>query len=303
MIVECPSCSSTFNLPDELVPPGGRKVKCSVCEHVFEVRPEAAPAGEPADEPADEPGDESIFGEDEDLAGVLDDAFAEGDDDDGGEAPAPRGADAPDEDAGGGSGGLGFDLDSAPAKKKGKGGKGKLVGIIAACVLAVVLAAGAGVYFFAPGLIGMAPAEEQAAAESPMTMAEQVKSISLEDIRQYYVANDKAGRIFVIEGKAVNQFAEPRELIEVEAGLYDAQNNVLDTVRLMCGNTLSLFQLQVLSREEIEKALKDEAGIGANNVNLQHGQHVPFMIVFFDPSDKVAEFNVSVVAAKDVKDL
>ena len=298
MIVECPSCSSTFNLPDELVPPGGRKVKCSVCEHVFEVRPESAPAAD------DEPEEDSIFGEDEDLAGVLDDAFAEGDDDDGDdEAPAPRKADAPDEDVGGGSGGLGFDLDSAPPKKKGKGGKGKLIGIIAACVVAVVLAAGAGVYFFAPGLIGMAPAEEQAAAESPMTMAEQVKSISLDDIRQYYVTNDKAGRICVIEGKAVNKFAEPRELIEVEAGLYDAQNNVLDSVRLMCGNTLSLFQLQVLSREEIEKALKDEAGIGANNVNLQHGQHVPFMVVFFDPSDKVAEFNVSVVAAKDVKDL
>lgn len=290
MIVECPSCSSTFNLPDELVPSGGRKVKCSVCENVFEVKPQGASEDEP--EPVEPDLEAAVDDEEDDLDGVLDEAFGADDD--------------ADDDAGddeGGAGGLGFDLDKASAKKKKKGGKGKLIGIIAACVVVVLLAAGGGVYFFAPGLIGMEAGQEEAAADSPMAMAEQVKNIYLDGIRQYYVANDKVGRIFVVEGKAVNQFDEPRELIEVEANLYDAQNNVLDTVRLMCGNTLSLFQLQVLSREEIEKGLKDEAGIGSNNVNLQSGQHVPFMIVFFEPSDSVAEFNVSVVSAKDVGDL
>lgn len=295
MIVECNNCHSTFNLPDELIPEGGRKVKCSVCESVFEVMPEGA------DEPEEEisaPAAADAEVSDDDLGSALDDAFGGDDDDDD--------AGIPDIEDDGGEGSLGFDLDAAPKKKKkkGAGGKGKLIGMIAAGLVMVLLLAGGGLYFLAPGLIGMgAPEEDMAAEADPANMAEQVKNIYLEGIRQYYVDNDKAGRIFVVEGKAVNQFDTPKELIEVEANLYDGANTVLDTVRLKCGNTLSLFQLQVLSKEEIQTALADEAGIGANNINLQHGQQVPFMIVFFEPVDSVAEFNVSVVAAQDVGEL
>ncbi|WP_461210550.1 DUF3426 domain-containing protein [Desulfocurvus sp. DL9XJH121] len=293
MIVECPSCTSTFNLPDELVPEAGRKVKCSVCEHVFEVFPDNGD-GEDLDlSPA--PGGGGIDeDEDDELGGALDEAFSLADADDDEDDSLAGGSDS------GGEGLPGLDLDlDKPAKKK-SGGKGKLVGIILAVVVLLAATGGAGVYFLAPGLLGLGPAAEEKAKTAPLSMAEQVRNIYLEGIRQYYVENDKAGRIFVVEGKAVNQFDKPKELVEVEANLYDAENKVLDTVRLMCGNTLSLFQLQVLSREEIEKGLADEAGIGANNVNLQPGQNVPFMVVFFNPSDSVAEFNVSVVAARDV---
>jgi len=290
MIVECSNCHSTFNLPDELVPEGGRKVKCSVCDNVFQVKPEGA---DDADEPkasiaiGDDPGDGMDLSDD-DLGSALDDAFG-GDDDD-----------ASSDEAVEEEGELGFDLDHLPKKKKAVDKK-KL--IIAAAVLLVLLLAGGGVFLFAPGLIGMGgeKAPETAQTETaPADMTEQVKNIYLEGIRQYYVDNDKVGRIFVVEGKAVNQFDKAKELIEVEANLYDANNAVLDTVRLKCGNTLSLFQLQVLSKEEIQSALADEAGIGANNVNLQPGGQVPFMIVFFEPAESVSDFNVSVVAAQNV---
>ncbi|BBD07864.1 DUF3426 domain-containing protein [Desulfovibrio ferrophilus] len=292
MIVECSNCHSTFNLPDELIPSEGRKVKCSVCDNVFDVAPEGA--GEPEEDFTTAPFDADEDVSDEDLGSALDDAFSDDESDD----------EEPEDSDDDGAGGLGFDLDVAPKKsKKDLGGKGKLIGMIAAGVLLLLLLAGGGLYFFAPGVIGMAPEEQETQAEDPMLMAEQVKNIYLEGIRQYYVDNDKTGRVFVVEGKAVNQFDKPKELIEVEANLYDASDAVLDSVRLKCGNTLSLFQLQVLSRDEIEAALSDEAGIGANNVNLQNGQQVPFMIVFFDPADTVAEFNVSVVAAQDVTGL
>ncbi len=52
--------------------------------------------------------------------------------------------------------------------------------------------------------------------------------------------------------------------------------------------------------EEIDAALENEAGIGANNISLQTGQSVPFMIVFFTPPEGLAEFNVRVVDAKEV---
>ena len=35
MIIECPNCHTKFKVKDELIPPEGRKVKCSKCGNVF----------------------------------------------------------------------------------------------------------------------------------------------------------------------------------------------------------------------------------------------------------------------------
>lgn len=35
MIVNCPSCSAQFRVPDDVVPSGGRKMRCSACSHVW----------------------------------------------------------------------------------------------------------------------------------------------------------------------------------------------------------------------------------------------------------------------------
>lgn len=138
--------------------------------------------------------------------------------------------------------------------------------------------------------------EEPAPGVSP---EESVKNIALQNVRQYYVTNEKAGPIFVIEGKAVNNFPEPKERIEVEASLYDDKNQVLISQTLLAGNTLSLFQLQVQSQEEIESGLTSEVGVLSNNTFLRPGREVPFMIVFFSPPENVKEFGVKVVGAKN----
>ncbi|GAB6176496.1 zinc-ribbon and DUF3426 domain-containing protein [Desulfobaculum senezii] len=273
MVVECPSCHTTYNFDDSVAQPG-QKLRCTVCEHVFALPSGTDGAGDDADQPsADDAGAEvsSSQGQEGDAGGSYD-----------------------------------FNLDSSPSgEKKGKG-KTLLIALIAVVVL---LGGGAGVaYYFAPQLLGgiVGSSSDNTTADGmpdPAKMQEMVKQISLESIRQYYVDNEKAGKIFVIEGRALNASDAPKELIEVEASLFDANNAVLDSSRQFCGNTLSLFQLQVLGQEEIATALTDEAGVGSNNVNLQPGQDVPFMFVFFSPSENVSEFVVKVAAVRDVEDL
>jgi predicted Zn finger-like uncharacterized protein len=46
MIIICPQCLTKFNLDDGRVPEGGAKVRCSKCQHIFQVRQE------PLDQPA-----------------------------------------------------------------------------------------------------------------------------------------------------------------------------------------------------------------------------------------------------------
>ncbi len=296
MIVECPNCKSTFNVDDDLVPEAGIKSRCSVCEHIFTVKPAPAAQAEP------------------DLPDADDDFMSELDDDpgDGGDAPeaAPTASSGDldeDDDVG-----LGFDLDSGAKKKKDKsGGGGRKKLLVALAVVVLLLAGGgAGVWFFAPGLLPFGPAPDTAAMNATADDAGQqaatdasdeptVRDIVLDKVRQYYVDNDKLGRIFVIEGVAVNEFKTPKELITIRARLLDGNEKVLDSRELMAGNTLSLFQLQVFDKPDFEQALTDKTGIASRNTNVAPGGEVPFMIVFYDPPDTVREFVVDVVSVSD----
>ncbi|WP_243544366.1 DUF3426 domain-containing protein [Pseudodesulfovibrio tunisiensis] len=47
MIITCPNCQTRYNLPEDRLAPGGSKVKCSKCAHVFKAAP-------PTDTPEEE---------------------------------------------------------------------------------------------------------------------------------------------------------------------------------------------------------------------------------------------------------
>jgi predicted Zn finger-like uncharacterized protein len=325
MIVQCPNCSTTYNFEDDMVKSEGVKARCTVCEHVFVVTPEsdvsqrmaeqkAPPREEPVEEeaPASEPEEQDAPEPEEEVEEAE---------------PADAGA------------GLSLDLDEGGKKKKektpkGEGGGGRKKLVLAALLALVLLAGGgaAGVYFFAPELIpaGLAPSPEETAApdetgepaepaetaetdegvqeETPAEpeadgekaeAAPDVRNIVLQDIRQYYVDNDKAGRVFVVEGKAVNDFEGPKEHVTVQVSLLDADGETLAEKTFLAGNTLDLYGLQNLSREKIEEALSDRMDVASKNMNVKPGQGVPFMSVFFDPPAGVREFLVKVVDVSD----
>ena len=47
MIIECPSCSSRFNIPDSALDAGPQRVRCSKCKYMWKVKP---PQEEPAED-------------------------------------------------------------------------------------------------------------------------------------------------------------------------------------------------------------------------------------------------------------
>ena len=259
---------------------------------------------------------DSLFGDDDgdlfDDSGDDDtgDLFAEGDDDDAGEDDEPEEGDEDDEEYED-EGDLG--LDEAPAKKKG----GKSFGCLI-IILVLVLGLGAAVYFKVWTMFGLdlgtyfqnvpyigkmfmeetGGDQEAAPGESP---ADRVRKIELKNVKQYYVANEKTGALFVVEGKAVNKFATPKERIKVEVVLYDAAGNVLTSQAFLCGNVLSQFQLQVQTQKEIEDGLASEVGILSNNTFIRPGASTPFMAAFFEPPTGVKEFLVKVVDVGDTE--
>jgi predicted Zn finger-like uncharacterized protein len=274
--------------------------------------PAAGPAdGEAAPGPAkkmpwdDEPaaGDDTTAGaaqkmpwDDEPAADRKPDRF----DDKPADAAPARKPEAKDDDflnsLGGGGVSLGLDKPSGAKSPKKKW-------IVLGAALALLALCGAGLFIFKPWTTMNIPflsslgAKPKAAGDN----AEKVKDIALRNVRQYYIPNEKAGQIFVVEGKAVNNFATPKERIKVEISLFDEKGHVLVAKQLLCGNTLSQFQLQVQSAEEINSSLASEVGILTSNTFLKTGMDTPFMAVFFKPPDTVKEFGVKVIDALDPK--
>ncbi len=189
-----------------------------------------------------------------------------------------------------------FSIDNAPTQKddgeKGKGKKTKI--IISVLVLILCLGGGGAAWWFIFK-------EPQKPAPTAAEIAKSVELMTMRDVRQYYVKNEKIGDIFVVEGKVVNEFPVPKELIEVEAAIYAPNKSTLMSKKQLAGTALSLFQLQVLGEDELESFLHNEIEILTKNTNVPKGGEVPFMVLFYNPPPEVAELGVKVLSAKDVK--
>lgn len=337
MIVQCPNCQARFKLPDEKLGATGAKLRCGKCRHVFHVEPPAPPASgglTDFDFPEDlaptasakaAPGADAAPRASLPDDDVPPDLFhSESYEGPSGAARAGRG-DEPDE----GPVKPGFSLDDVadiplPGSSASKDRRRRVL-VIAGALLFVIVATVAAVRFLDlwPGQKAKAPAETPTTAapakpeaakpeaakpeiapgaapgaQKPEETAK-VKDIMLQNVRQYYVSNEKAGQLFVIEGKAVNNFKAPKEMIKLEASLFDDKGATLASQAELAGNTVSLFQLQVMTRDELKNALASQVGVLTNNTNIAPGGEAPFMLVFFDPPEAVKEFGVKVVDAKD----
>lgn len=245
MEIQCPHCSSRFNLPDKLVKPGA-KLRCSVCKNVFtlETPGKEAPAKAAAKEA---------------------------------EAVAPKKAPA---------------RAAASARKEKKGSSLFLwLGLL---VFLVVLG-GSGYWYYI-----QFPSGNKKPQLSDEELAQRVSMLTMRNVRQYYVQNEKIGKVCVIVGDVRNEFPQPKALIRVEAAIYDKNRKPLAVKQQLAGSQLSLFQLQVLGEKELESFLQSSTDIYIRNSNVPPGGEVPFMVLFYAPSDTVAEFGVRIAGVEDV---
>ncbi len=270
MIIVCPKCSTKFNLPDDKVSPL-RKAKCSFCGNIFAM-----------------------------AAGMDEAAFAQ--------LPGLGLTNPKEEEKPQATHGTTPDAPPPPARKK----RGKMLPIIFGGLLVLLIAAGAALYFM--GIIRIGPEtapdnteliskdENNAGAQNATNLLgndEEIKDIIFQNTKQYFVNNEKLGQIFVVEGKTINNYRTPKELIRIEADLLDEHGTVVASKQQFCGVTLTMFQLQILSEEEIEKALNNNIEILANNLNIQPGGSVSFMTVFVNPPPSISTLFLKVVDAKD----
>ena len=114
-------------------------------------------------------------------------------------------------------------------------------------------------------------------------------SLRLEKVRQYFVDNEKVGRILVIEGQVVGQKPFLPSTAHVEAVIIGEDKKPLEKKEQKIGGKLSLLQLQKMDREELENS---QYSAFDSNVSKQEFH---FIVLFYNPIKTVSEFTIKII--------
>jgi predicted Zn finger-like uncharacterized protein len=183
-----------------------------------------------------------------------------------------------------------------PQKKKGRGCLWVLI------VILLALAGLAAVFFFAPQVLEPVLKPLGLITETPQSSDDPQgnKFISPENAKHFFRQNDTEGQLLVITGLAKNHYPEPRSFIRLKGLLHDAKGQVLAERQAYCGNLLTEEELSTMSMEDIQKRLNARGGQEGENVNVQSGQSVRFMIVFNQIPIDLAEYTVEAFTSEPV---
>lgn len=114
-------------------------------------------------------------------------------------------------------------------------------------------------------------------------------SLRLEKVRQYFVDNEKVGRILVIEGQVFGQKPFLPSTAHVEAVIIGEDKKPLEKKEQKIGGKLSLLQLQKMDREELENS---QYSAFDSNVSKQEFH---FIVLFYNPIKTVSEFTIKII--------
>jgi hypothetical protein len=147
------------------------------------------------------------------------------------------------------------------------------------------------------------PAGQERTERSPEISADEQARIDsiiyLDEIRQFVVENTKIGKLMIIQGVAVNRSAGNKDYVRIRARLLDEKGQQLEEIELYCGVPLTLFQVQNLSREDLQEALNNRVAIMTNNTNIPPGGKTDFVVVFPNPPETVRRFEIRVTEVRD----
>ena len=298
MNVTCPQCGTVYRLPDEKAKPGAR-LRCSVCRHVFAL-PEA-----PVEEPLSLGGDpEPSSASSLEMNGLEDSGVRSAASQEAGEHnDAPYGFTLAGEESRSSSEAevqdhsvQGESLDMPEEKPS------RFKGMFGMLFLAALVGGGIWAWQNTNYLDDVKAMFTQQASVSEPAAAKvdpAIEKLELLDVAQYHVKNSKIGGLVVIEGKVRNNFTSPRELISLEAELYNAEGKVLASRRQIAGISLSSFQLEVLDKTELENTLNRKLDIITSNINVMPGAEVPFTVVFSDIPAGASDYKVRIAGASE----
>ncbi len=262
MIVKCEACGTRYRLDDERVKPGGVKVRCSRCGHVFTLYPEvpkveAPPVEEAPPEPERAPPEEPA--KDEALSPELQEEifpFAE-------------------------------ESEAALEIAEERGGPKLLV-----VLLAVLL----GLLAFVLVFMNRERIPFVKKLFSKVTQVMEVKEhlFPLSHLKGYRLVV-QGKEVFVVEGRVINRSKDPRRWVKLQGKLLDRSGRVVATGVGFSGRYLPRGEIEGMALPLLEDFSRRRQPSGV--APLAPGDSAPFTILFVSPPSGATDFQVEVLEA------
>jgi len=331
MIVECESCLSKFNLDEALIKEEGSKVRCSKCKNIFTVYP---PQPEVIDEQTsqqnlDEELEETIaldsppvFDQEEEELSASDDteptdfdqAFQDAIEDERLEEAAidesfaeevvypekalDRAEEVEEEPDRRGKKRKRKKDKEAPVSisaEKKKNRLSKYFLIVLLVIFFLIIISGI-IYFFLPDYL-----PDFLSTQKPIPVEiltdKGVKNLTFKEVSGSFVQSEVAGRRFIVRGRIINNYPEPRSYILVKAEILDEKGQVIRRKLAYTGNVYTENEVKKMPMAEIDKILKNRLGRNKMNFNIKPNTEVPFMVIFENLPQNLSEFSVEAVSS------
>jgi predicted Zn finger-like uncharacterized protein len=318
MIIQCEKCLTKFEIDGSRIQEGGSKVRCSRCGHVFVAFPQekAQATGSPATAVSEETFseetkaisagfneqwdfDESLEEDSIDAMDALDDDYEEDF-----YGPADH---EEDDTAGGVLGWASGDEKGSPSKEEfgahsvvasmTRPGGSRIWLAVTLCALMAIGTAYL-VIQVGPGLVSGFLAAFSAKNEGKGVSADAGASrLAVLTVNGSFVESKKAGRLFVIRGKVVNNYSDSRSFLCVKGSILDDTGRIVKEQTVYGGNPLWNEDLATLSIEEIRRRMSNRNGVDNLNTNVEQGKSLDFAIVFEQLPNNVSQFEVGAVGS------
>ena len=164
-------------------------------------------------------------------------------------------------------------------------------------IILLLMGSAAAIRFWAPPRLVPSFLSFLKPVEKPQIVDMGVRRLSFKAVTGSFVASEKAGRLFVIQGMVKNNYPKSRSFIRIKGTILDEKGQVVKKKLVYAGNTFKEEEIKELSLEEIEKAMGNRYGMGGKNFNVVPGVLVPFMIIFGDLPEGLSEFTVEAVSS------
>jgi predicted Zn finger-like uncharacterized protein len=116
--------------------------------------------------------------------------------------------------------------------------------------------------------------------------------ISLRAVTTAFVENAAAGKLLVVSGEALNEYAKPRAALQIMVTVYDAAGQSVATKSAYGGNPLTKEQLEKLPLDKIEAAMANPFGDSLVNMGVAPGKAIPFVVVLANLPAGAKDFSV-----------
>ncbi len=134
----------------------------------------------------------------------------------------------------------------------------------------------------------------------PVAQQGGIEQLHLVETRGYFVDNEQAGQIFVIEGRVRNEFPEPRRWIHLRAKLYTTDGQTARELDFYAGTMLSDQQLEKMSLEELLGLIQRPPTAQERAQLIAAKAEVSFTVPFGDLPEltKLSDYSVEILASQ-----